>query len=285
MERTFTPSAASCPAAGARCDTVTFFEPNIPVPGAFVFTNVSDQCRDYNGVEFQLNKRCSNKWMGLVSFAFNDTEVTAQVLELVRRSDLQGRERRRSTPRACPARPTRRSPAAAASTTSSTTPSGCSRRRGCTLPWDINVARFFQSRQGYPFPQAVRIASRANRGGLVDVLLEPLGDTRQHRPGTMPDFKVEKAFTFGTTRIIPSLDIFNIGNVNTVLARRRLQAAANANQISGIVAPRVLRSACASTGSHVSSPALAGRITNERPGCKARPFFFMRGLRFARFEA
>jgi hypothetical protein len=37
------------------------------------------------------------------------------------------------------------------------------------------------------------------------------------------------------------MDIFNLGNVSTVLAIRRNQAAANANQISGIVAPRVVR--------------------------------------------
>jgi hypothetical protein len=37
------------------------------------------------------------------------------------------------------------------------------------------------------------------------------------------------------------VDIFNLGNASTVLAQRILQAAANANQISGIVAPRVVR--------------------------------------------
>ena len=39
----------------------------------------------------------------------------------------------------------------------------------------------------------------------------------------------------------PALDIFNLTNGNTVLARRRKQAATNANDISGIVAPRVVR--------------------------------------------
>ena len=55
------------------------------------------------------------------------------------------------------------------------------------------------------------------------------------------DFRVDKAFTFGTARVTPSMDIFNLTNVNTVLARRRLQGASNANNISGIVAPRVIR--------------------------------------------
>jgi hypothetical protein len=42
-------------------------------------------------------------------------------------------------------------------------------------------------------------------------------------------------------KVMPSMDVFNLGNVNTVLARRRLQGASNANIISGIVAPRVIR--------------------------------------------
>ena len=178
VERTFTPSAASCPAAGARCDTVTFFEPNIPVPGAFVFTNVPDRCRDYNGVEFQLNKRCSNKWMGLVSFAFNDASDHWDSRTRSKIRPAGPGAARRSTPRACPARPTRRirrqrhrqhlqqrrvdvqGAGDVRCPGTSTSPSSSSRVKG------------------YPFPQAVRIASRANRGGLVDVLLEPLGDTR-----------------------------------------------------------------------------------------------------------
>ena len=70
----------------------------------------------------------------------------------------------------------------------------------------------------------------------------------------MMDFKVDKAFTFGSVRLIPSMDIFNLTNTNTVIAQRRTQYSFNAttgvgsssstlppNQISGIPAPRVIR--------------------------------------------
>jgi hypothetical protein len=40
---------------------------------------------------------------------------------------------------------------------------------------------------------------------------------------------------------VPSLDVFNLTNGNTVQAIRGTQNAANANQIQAIVAPRVLR--------------------------------------------
>ena len=237
VARTFTPTAAQCPAAGARCETVTFFEPTIPVPGAFVFTNTPDRFRDYNGVEFTLNKRYSNRWMGFVSFAYNSSNDHWDSPASFEDPTCRAAD--------CPV-------LGSAVFAPESGGSGIDnifnnaewlfKAQGMyTLPlWDINLAGNFQSRQGYPYPQAIRIASRANGGGLVDVLLDPMGDVR-HPTLNYADFKVEKAFTSGTFRIIPSLDIFNIGNVNTVLARRRLQAAANANQISGIVAPRVLR--------------------------------------------
>ena len=55
------------------------------------------------------------------------------------------------------------------------------------------------------------------------------------------DLRVDRAFAFGDARVIPSVDIFNVSNGNTVLARRRNQNAGNANVVSGIVAPRVIR--------------------------------------------
>ena len=40
---------------------------------------------------------------------------------------------------------------------------------------------------------------------------------------------------------VPSLDIFNVSNGNTIQAIRSRQNASNANQIQAIVGPRVLR--------------------------------------------
>ena len=57
----------------------------------------------------------------------------------------------------------------------------------------------------------------------------------------MVDARVAKRFNFGRRSVEGSLDIFNVGNVNTVLTRNLNQAASTANQVTGIVAPRVLR--------------------------------------------
>jgi hypothetical protein len=55
------------------------------------------------------------------------------------------------------------------------------------------------------------------------------------------DFRVDKVFRFGGRTITPTFEVFNLTNADTVLAINRNQAAANANTISGIVAPRVAR--------------------------------------------
>ena len=107
--------------------------------------------------------------------------------------------------------------------------------------------------QGYPFPQQIAITSRGN--GLADdaTFLFPLGDVRL--PNLfVADFRVDKAFTFGGMRIIPSMDIFNLTNSSEILSRRRPQYSFNAttavgsssttlppNNISSIIAPRVIR--------------------------------------------
>ncbi len=72
------------------------------------------------------------------------------------------------------------------------------------------------------------------------MLLEPLGENRFDSFQIM-DFRLERVFSFGSTRFIPAMDVFNLTNGNTVLARRRNQNASNANVVSGIVAPRVIR--------------------------------------------
>jgi hypothetical protein len=57
----------------------------------------------------------------------------------------------------------------------------------------------------------------------------------------MVDFRLDKVFRLGNRSLTPTFEIFNLTNANTVLAINRNQAASNANTISGIVAPRVIR--------------------------------------------
>jgi hypothetical protein len=55
------------------------------------------------------------------------------------------------------------------------------------------------------------------------------------------DLHVERPVRINTLKFIPSLDVFNVGNGNTIQAIRGTQNATNANQIQAILAPRVVR--------------------------------------------
>ena len=45
----------------------------------------------------------------------------------------------------------------------------------------------------------------------------------------------------GTLRFVPALDVFNVGNSNTIQSIRGTQNASNANQVQALLAPRVMR--------------------------------------------
>jgi hypothetical protein len=121
-----------------------------------------------------------------------------------------------------------------------------------TLPWfGIDLAGNLQVRQGYPFPRAITVTNRGGGLATATVLIDPMGDRRLDNV-VVGDFRVDKAFTFGSVRLIPSMDVFNVGNANTVQSRRRVMytynattgvgsSPSNANDISSIIAPRVIR--------------------------------------------
>jgi hypothetical protein len=238
---TFTPAAAACP-AGATCPAITFYQPLFQNPTTLFETNIPGYTRNYNGVEVTGRKRMSNHWLMNTSFAYNSTIVNFG-----------------SFPGSQPS---------IASATISEDPTNRSLRDGYQYdyltggsgignvyvnakylfklsgmyqaPLGINVSAFYNARQGYPQEISVQTPSRVNGVAQVDVLLNPVGDTRLPNYQNV-DFHVDRAVKVGTVRFVPSLDVFNVGNFNTIQAIRSRQNAANANQIQAILAPRVVR--------------------------------------------
>ncbi len=223
----------TCSNSSARCETVTYYQPTTPRPAPYIYTNQPDRHRDFNGIELTMSKRYANRWMATFSYAYNDAvdywDSPNAYEDPTNIDKYNGAQY---------------APESGGSGIDNiyTNAKWLVKVSGMyTLPWfDINLSGFYNARQGYPYPQEVRTPSRANRAGTTDVLLDPLGDVRHPNMQTI-DFRIDKPFTFGTVRISPSMDIFNLGNVATVLARRTLQTASNANNISGIVAPRIIR--------------------------------------------
>ena len=232
----FTPAASACP-SGARCDTVTYFVPNITLPSAYVVTNRPDFRHVYNGFELVVRKRSSNGWMLNGSYSYNTTiEYYDSASAYEDPTNIAQRNGAQYAP------------------SGGIGGGGGSNLAGIPinakwimklsgsyrLPYNVNVAATSDLRQGYPFAQAINIASRPNRAPAIAVLLDPVGSKRFPNFATM-DLRLDRSFTLGGMKLLPSFDMFNLFNANTVMGRRTNQNATNANQVFGILAPRIAR--------------------------------------------
>ena len=236
----FTPAASACPAAqNARCPTVTYYQPTFQLPTIITLTNAGGFNRTFNGVELTGRKRMSHHWLMNTSFAYNST--------IVNFGDFAGSHPANATGED----PTNRATRDGFQHDYATAGSGIGnvyvnakwlfKLSGMyQLPVGVNVSAFYNARQGYPFERFIQGPSRANGAGIPIVLLDTVGDSRLPNYQNV-DFHVERPVKVGTVRFVPSLDVFNVGNANTVQAIRGTQNATNANNIQALLAPRVVR--------------------------------------------
>jgi hypothetical protein len=229
----YTPAATACP-TGARCPTVTYYQPTFQLPVATTLINIPDYSRQYQGFEVTARKRMSNNWMMNASYAFNSTtqyySSPDSYQDPTNIDKLDGQQYAEQS---------------SSSGLDNVYPNAkwVFRMSGVyTLPWwQINLAAFYNARQGYPFLAVVQTPSRPFGAGSTTVYLDNYGSVRLPNFQTT-DFRVDKVFTFaGRIRATASMDVFNLFNGSTILSQRRTQNASNANQISSILAPRVLR--------------------------------------------
>jgi hypothetical protein len=229
-QTTYTPPAADCP-AGARCPTVTYFTPSLNVGSVTVLTN-QNFWRDFNGIEASARKRMSNHWMMNTSVTYNSTVVhygaTNAYQDPTNISNREGYQYDYLT-------------AGSGLGNVYVNAKWLFKLSGMyQAPYGINLSAFYNGRQGYPFEAIVLTPTRPNNGGQASVLLDAVGENRLPTFQNV-DIHVERPVKIFTSHIVPSIDIFNLGNFNTIQAMQRQQNAANANQISSVVAPRVIR--------------------------------------------
>jgi hypothetical protein len=242
---TFQAPASTCPAAqAADCQPITFYTPGFQIPTVITYANVPGAFRTFNGIELNARKRMSHHWLMNTSFSYGSGALNFDSFPGSLSSTSQ-------TTIPFVEDPTNRSQRANGQVEVPTSGSGIGnvyinakwlfKLSGLyNLPYDINVSAFYNARQGYPFERVVQGPSRANGAGIPIVLLDNIGDSRLPNFQNL-DFHVERPVKVGVARFIPSLDVFNVGNANTVQAIRGTQNASNANNIQAVVAPRVVR--------------------------------------------
>jgi hypothetical protein len=222
----------TCSVAGARCESVTYFEPTTLIPSANLYTNQPDRYRDFNGLEVTFQKRMANRWSANLSYAFNNAIDHWDGLAGVEDpTNLENNNGFQYAPE---------SGGSGIGNVFQNSKWLVKASGRVMLPWDFNAALSYLGRQGFPFPQGILSPARANGAGTTTVLLDPLGDVRLDNLHNV-DFRIDRVFRMGTVTINPALDVFNVTNTDNVQAINRNQAATNANSVSGVIAPRVLR--------------------------------------------
>jgi hypothetical protein len=212
---------------------VTYFEPSRQLPTATQFTNRDGQYRDFNGFELTFTKRMSNRWSMNGSYAYNDATETFETAAL---------EDPTCTQALCPGT-TEYAPESGGSGIGNVFQNSkwlVKLSGRVQLPYDFNLAANMLGRQGFPFPASILTPNRANGGGTAQVQLDPMGEVRYANMFTV-DLRLDRTFRVNRVTLVPAIDLFNLTNANTVIAQNRQQAAANANVVSGILAPRVMR--------------------------------------------
>jgi hypothetical protein len=217
------------------------YVPAFQTPSISNLTNFSSSQynRAFNGLEVSARKRMSSHWLMNTSFAYNSTVV---------HNGFAGAFANTAT---FQEDPTNRAARDGAQYDYASAGSGLGnvfvnakwlyKLSGLyNAPYNFNVSAFFNARQGYPEEFAINNTSRPNGAGTVLILLNPPGDTRLPNYDNL-DFHIDRPIKVGTTRFLPTLDVFNVLNGNIIQGVRTTQNASNANQVQAIVAPRVLR--------------------------------------------
>lgn len=219
----YVPVAYTASCGNATCDqssyTVTYYQLPFSLPSGGTLTN-QNFWRNFNGLEVTARKRYSDRWMLNGSLALGSTPQhfgedgfrDPTNIEFIEGSQDNSRNARWVV-----------------------------KLSGLySFPWGVNASAFFNARQGFPFYRSIRSPNRSGGIGRANVKFEKDGETRYPNFYTL-DARLEKAFMLRTVRLTASLDVFNIGNANTVLDREGRQNVSSANRVFEILAPRVTR--------------------------------------------
>ena len=224
----YSPVTFTAACGNALCDqssyTATYFQRPTALPTGTVLRN-NQFSRDYNGIEVTARKRFSRNWLMNSSFTLNNTVLSYQTA-----SDFSTLSD-----------PTNFDFIDGADSGGLNGPRWTAKLSGMyALPWNMSVAAFYNLRDGLQFNPIIQSPNRTGSLGTVNVLVERQG-TRHYPTFSQLDLHWDKSVLFGQRRIQFNVDAFNLTNAATVLARQTRQNFAQANYVTSILAPRVIR--------------------------------------------
>ena len=210
-----------------------------PVGGGSITENRDGYHRTFRGLELSATKRLSNRWMARFGYSWNsereffDNPATAIVDPTSTSID----------PHIDGGVVTRPTAGSGKSQIYLTAPKYQFIANGYYEgPWGINLGANLLVRQGFSQVfYANDVATSDAVHSKKDVVV--ISDLGKYRLPTLSsfDFRVEKSLTFGHTRAILDLDIFNLLNASTVLGRQYDVQASDFNAVNEIMNPRIAR--------------------------------------------
>ncbi len=207
---------------------LTYYELPFVRPAGEILENWPDYRRRYRAIELSGRKRLSNRWM--LNFGLTWSDLREYFDSDAAVFDPTNVEIRRGNPIA----------------------SGGSFSQGMDSRWNLKLNGMFElpagfhlagmlnARQGFIFQKVYWVERRSGGIGSGRVFLQPLGDSRLEDLWLV-DIRVEKTFDIGRSRLSAIMDVFNLLNSATVLAREPRQNVPSANRVYDILSPRVVR--------------------------------------------
>ena len=202
--------------------TVTYWQLPFQQQGGTVLRNDGTE-RNYNGFEFVARKRFGNNWYMDASLTLNSA-----IFHYAGGPDVDYLD------------PTNIRQQDGVQTGSSNARWVAKFTSVYALPYGFSVAGFFNARDGFPLNRTILTPSRTGGIGTAGVLVSSYA-TERYADFYQVDMRIDKTFRIGKTRLIGSIDGFNMLNSGVVLASTTRQNASNANNVTTLLAPRVFR--------------------------------------------
>ena len=228
LASSYTPVTAVGVCGNSLCNqqqyTYTYYQRASALPVGSTL-RVDNTFRRYNGIELTARKRFSDNWLLNSSFTYNHTIINYPAVEdfstTIDPTNFDFTNGRDS--------------------------SGLNGTRWLLklsgmygLPWQMSVSAFYNAREGQQFNRVFRSPNRTGSLGTADVLVAPQGS--EHYPNFQQlDVSWSKFVNFGGRRVSVNVDAFNLLNAATVLGRQTRQDQSQANFVTSILAPRVVR--------------------------------------------
>jgi hypothetical protein len=205
--------------------------------GGRYLTNFDGYSTTFNGIEFALNKRMSDRWQMRLAAAYNNPQEHYDMDVAINPNGNPGRTD--TYPLIDGGMWAPRSAGSGSGDVFVNQRWNFNLNGAYQLPWQMEVAGNLFGKQGTPYPYFANAA--LGREGTVRVLLNSELDSVRFDSLWNLDLRWSKTATFARGNLQFIADLFNVMNSNTEITRERNAASPNFRVLGSNLSPRIVR--------------------------------------------